>query len=144
MSETKFTPSPWLVTRYTNYEGFSIWAEGVGCIAERWWPTEEKTVPIGANAQLIAASPDMHAALDRCMRWINPNVTEKLDQFAEAFYRETGTMAPGKSMPLEMAMSQPPDDVRASLWKAWCERTVRSDFEAAQAALGKADSEIPL
>src|SRR5690349_20571660 len=61
---TPWTPGPWKVARYENYVGFSIWADGVGCIAERWWPTEEKSVPIEANAHLIAAAPALYEALE--------------------------------------------------------------------------------
>ncbi len=60
---SKHTPGPWEIARYKNYEGFSVWAKGFGCIAERWWPPEEKDV-IEANAQLIAAAPDLADALE--------------------------------------------------------------------------------
>ena len=58
------TPGPWEVSRYTNYCGFSIYAPDAGCIAERWWPTVEKDIPIEANARLIAAAPEMLAAIE--------------------------------------------------------------------------------
>ena len=66
---TPWTPGPWKVSRYENYVGFSIWADGVGCIAERWWPTEEKSVPIEANAHLIAAAPALYEALEEQMKF---------------------------------------------------------------------------
>lgn len=61
---SEHTRGPWSIQRYTNYEGFSIWAEGAGCIAERWWASPVEDIPILANAQLIAAAPEMLAALE--------------------------------------------------------------------------------
>jgi hypothetical protein len=45
--------------------------------------------------------------------------TERFERDAELFYRETGLMAPGKSMPLEMWNTQTEDERRAK-WDAWC------------------------
>jgi hypothetical protein len=56
---SKHTPGPWDVARYSNYEGFSIWAPGAGCIAERWSPSEDRDTPFEANARLIAAAPEL-------------------------------------------------------------------------------------
>ena len=44
--------------------------------------------------------------------------TERFEYYAEQFYRETGFMAPGKSVPLEMAASQP-DEARTAAWDRW-------------------------
>ncbi len=49
----------WEIAAYTNFVGFSIWAKGSAPIAERWWPSEEASIPILANAQLIAAAPEL-------------------------------------------------------------------------------------
>ncbi len=65
MSEPKFTPGPWHVTRYSNYIGFSIFAELRGCIAERWYDSKQDepyASQLVANAHLIAAAPDLLAA----------------------------------------------------------------------------------
>lgn len=63
MSETKHTPGPWQLSRYTNYEGWSVWAEGHGCIAERWYPeasvSELQNEQMKANALLIATAPEL-------------------------------------------------------------------------------------
>lgn len=48
-----------------------------------------------------------------------PVIAEEFEALAAAFYRETGMMAPGKSMPLEMCGSQPDDDRRAERWRHW-------------------------
>jgi hypothetical protein len=62
--ETKHTPGPWHIAKYENYYGYSISADGVGCIAERWWPCKQDIdLPIEANARLIATAPEMLEAL---------------------------------------------------------------------------------
>ena len=60
-----FTPGPWEISQYTNYIGYSIWAKGAGCIAERWYPSEHEDAPMAENAHLIAAAPEMYEALTR-------------------------------------------------------------------------------
>jgi hypothetical protein len=63
MSHSK---GPWEVNQYSNYEGYSISAEKRGCIAERWYPTEldeQENAEMAANAQLIAAAPELLDAL---------------------------------------------------------------------------------
>lgn len=44
--------------------------------------------------------------------------TLAVDTAAEQFYRETGFIAPGKSVPLEMAATQP-DDARQRAYETW-------------------------
>jgi hypothetical protein len=45
------------------------------------------------------------------------------DYRASLFYRETGYMAPGKSLPMATATGDRADDtVRREQWEAWCER----------------------
>lgn len=59
-------PGPWQITQYTNYHGWSVCAEGHGCIAERWYPAErsaEENQIMEATSRLIAAAPDMLEAL---------------------------------------------------------------------------------
>lgn len=61
MNETKHTAGPWHIQRYRNFVGYSIWASGRGCIAERWYPSEQEQPygdEIGANAALIVSAPD--------------------------------------------------------------------------------------
>lgn len=68
MSEATHTPGPWEIARYTNYNGWSIWAEGRGCIAERWYPSacsEAENDEMKKTARLIAAAPELLAALKR-------------------------------------------------------------------------------
>lgn len=57
--------------------------------------------------------------------------TETYDIKADAFYRMTGVMAPGKSVPI--GMSQPTHGVRTELFRQWCE-THNAAFAATYAA----------
>lgn len=61
MAEPKFTPGPWVRDRHgqrrgSNGEGVNVWDAGIG-YASRSPETE-------ANAHLIAAAPDMYAAIE--------------------------------------------------------------------------------
>jgi len=47
--------------------------------------------------------------------------TEKYERHAEAFYSQTGFMAPGKSVPLEMSADQP-YEIRLEAWTLWMGR----------------------
>lgn len=66
---SKFTPGPWVLAEYKNYTGFSIHAEGRGCIAERWYPEEQNTKDHGlelvANARLITFAPKMYEFISK-------------------------------------------------------------------------------
>lgn len=59
--------------------------------------------------------------VDRLRRYLSQSEmshTERFDRSAERFYRETGFMAPGKSVPMEMAGGWD-DDERGAAWDAW-------------------------
>jgi hypothetical protein len=63
--------------------------------------------------------------------------TERFEREAEAFYRATGFMAPGKSVPMEMAATQG-DEARDSAWRTWSENRqeqFRKDMRDAASAL---------
>jgi hypothetical protein len=85
MSETKHTPGPWGVQRYRNYVGFSVWAGDRGCIAERWYDTEQNP-PYGdeivANARLISAAPELLAFARRYLD--SDATTAECDALAKA------------------------------------------------------------
>lgn len=53
----KATAGPWEVQRYTNYIGWGVYAANRGCIAERWYDTEQDE-PYGselnANSVFVA------------------------------------------------------------------------------------------
>lgn len=62
-------------------------------------------------------------------------ISENFDARAEAFYRDTGVMAPGKSEPLEMA-GQYTHEQRQELYRAWVE-TKTGELRDAFAALAE-------
>ena len=60
------TPGPWEIASYRNYFGFSVWSPHGPCIAERWFQherTAEQNDEMRANANLIAATPELLEAL---------------------------------------------------------------------------------
>lgn len=66
MNELKATPGPWEIVRFTNYHGWSVNAPDRGCIAERWYDSEQKAPydeELRANAHLIAEAPVMYDML---------------------------------------------------------------------------------
>ncbi len=65
----KWAKGPWEIQTYSNYFGWSIYAGGAGCIAERWYEVErtpEVDAEMKANAHLIAAAPELYEALKAC------------------------------------------------------------------------------
>ena len=65
-----YTPGPWQIQKYVNYEGWSIWGSEDGCIAERWYASprdNSENARMQANAALIAAAPDLLAAAEEVM-----------------------------------------------------------------------------
>lgn len=72
-NETKFTPGPWTVSEYTNYDGWSVFADVIGCVAERWpayTMSEDQKTEAHANARLIAAAPELYEALKSAREFI--------------------------------------------------------------------------
>lgn len=61
----KFTPGPWEVG-YGLLDGgyLGIWKSGSETVVARISPTDRETDEDKANAHLIAAAPDMYAALE--------------------------------------------------------------------------------
>lgn len=63
---TKHTPTPWTLSQYTNYEGFSIVSQDGECLAERWYD-KARTVPqnevLKANAAFMVRAVNGHEAL---------------------------------------------------------------------------------
>ncbi len=88
MSKIPFTPGPWTIQRYTNFIGFSIHASGPGCIAERWYDSQQEPpygLQMGGNATLIAASPELLSALENLMDAIQdePKLSHGVDCFCD-------------------------------------------------------------
>jgi hypothetical protein len=86
---TQHTPGEWFINQYTNWTGYSIHAKNRGCIAERWYDKDQDQ-PYGseimANARLIAAAPDLLAALETAVRVMqDQNLDEALAGEFEIF-----------------------------------------------------------
>ena len=75
MSETKFTPGPWQYRFKTIKDDWGEVRRHDGRLVAKcvfgWWTDDElnehrknKTDPAAANASLIAAAPDLYAALE--------------------------------------------------------------------------------
>lgn len=82
MSESKHTPGPWEVQSYTNYKGWSVWANdrgciAEGCIAERWYDADQQPDELKANARLIAAAPELLEACKVALVYPQVPVVEK-------------------------------------------------------------------
>lgn len=78
--QQKWTPGPWVIQKYQNYEGFSIFSaaqelrsEQRGCLVERWEDgmSQERAEMMSANARLIAAAPEMYDLLDEFLTDLN-------------------------------------------------------------------------
>lgn len=60
---------------------------------------------------------ELIALLDEMRSW-SDNPAGAFERVAEQFYRETGFIAPGKSVPMEMAATQH-NDLRQRAYEAW-------------------------
>lgn len=59
------------------------------------------------------------------MPFLYESASKRFEALAGQFYQETKIMAPGRSVPLEMAMSQPPGDVRADQYQKWLKQRIK-------------------
>lgn len=89
-------------------------------------------------AHLFAASPDGLAAAELALSWIyDPDEpVETFERIAEAFYRDTGFMRPGKDSPA--AAFGPSHEVRAAEFETWCAKRSRAVRAALSAFVAKA------
>lgn len=89
-----------------------------------WWRDGESAV-IRLNEQhaTIAALTTQVAALRDALTIMRDRFTggasERYDELAERFYRATGMMAPGKSVPAEFATNWTHEQ-RSKRWDEWC------------------------
>jgi hypothetical protein len=65
----------------------------------------------------MAIADRLQQVLEEMQSW-SANPTQAFDDAAEAFYRETGIIAPGKSVPLEMGAMWT-DEERKQRYEAW-------------------------
>ena len=132
----KFTPGPWGV----EYgEAVRVKAKnGTVAIATNLKKGGRRDAnEVEANARLIAAAPDMFAALEfaeRRSRQPEEGHTEYYERIAEEFFAQHGYLAPGKDDPVQ---SVPPEQRR----EAW-EKFLSEPAEARRAALAKARGQI--
>ena len=112
-SKTKFTPGPWrVVTDHPTNAAVHIYAECEGWhsddLATLYGPYEgeedENGVwPLGetrmANANLIAAAPDLYAALDDLWTWVENWQPEFMDdpEFERSMYENALAKARGET-----------------------------------------------
>ena len=94
-----------------------------------------------ATDSRTATNEAIRALLDNHVRRTELGYTERFEEDAEQFYRETGFMAPGKSVPFEMASTQQ-DDKREAAWNTWTGK-MRVDFCAMLRAASAALSTLP-
>jgi hypothetical protein len=80
MTNTKFTPGPWVVAN-----GAQVWHSGHNTVeSPRICTLQNAAKPVRqlsddemiANARLIAAAPDLYAALEGLMRWCAGDVLD--------------------------------------------------------------------
>lgn len=93
-----------------------------------------------ANAQLIAAAPDMLAACEALADWrgmFDANTLETWERIAEQFRKETDYLRPGK----DTRLPGPTDAERAKAWGDWCERKNAELNQQLRAAIAKAKGE---
>ena len=66
-----FTPGPWKAALWDNREGFAVYStEGlITSLQYDHGVTDETRDMCDANALLIAAAPDLYAALEGLMEW---------------------------------------------------------------------------
>lgn len=91
------------------------------------------SVPVGA---------DLIARLRAWLLRVDMGYNERFEESSERFYRMTGYIAPGRSVPAAMAGAFT-DEERGAAWDEWqkCERDCyRSDLAAAIAALESAQA----
>jgi len=91
---------------------------------------------LSAAKELVEASESMALHFQR------PDETgnERFERVAEAFYKDTGSMAPGKDVPLAMASSPPSDAGRMAVFDKWVDAKLARVTEAlasTKAAIGE-------
>lgn len=137
------TPGPWTYALAPHpgragQRGFEVRDDDGVLVASAHLRGSEPVAINHANAALLAAGPDLLAACKFVAVYSLPP-TAAYDTLAEEFYNDTRIMAPGKSVALEMAMSQPPDDVRMDQWRKWRDERVKKADALLKAAIAKAE-----
>jgi hypothetical protein len=138
-----FTPGPWNVRR-----GTFVYAGIPEVLISEVFPyahIEESKgsydrAEANANADLIAAAPDMYEAITSALEWMHDPEADALEQFeriGQLFYKDTGYLRPGKSYPMD---SHVPEDCE-KVWAAWRNQRQAAVITAFIAAIAKAEGE---
>lgn len=144
MSKHAYTPGPWKVFRpkcpfsRVGIEGHDhpiivFGTDADDCGVHGWHPAEQE-----ANANLIAAAPDLAEALAALTDWHEWSL-EQSERAADEFYRETGMLAPYKDPPHAMSLSELRD--RGVAWPEWYAKKKGALIAAARTALASARGE---
>lgn len=75
--------------------------------------------PKRPETKLLERIAGLEGLLAEVRPFVDTDATAVVDELARRFYRDTGLMAPGKSVAPEMASSQPPDEVRREKYYEW-------------------------
>lgn len=90
---------------------------------------------VNAHAALIAERDALRAALRLAFDWLDlSDPTATFDRIADEFYRDTGFMRPGKSMPLEMC-GVVNEQRREVAWAEWITKKRAAMLTQMQSAL---------
>lgn len=106
-------------------------ADAAEAECERLRAGEGGVIDLGTQAMML------RDLLREVRPFVDPDATAVVDELARRFYRDTGIMAPGKSVPLEMASSQPPNEERRSLYRDWLQAHRDAFVATIDAALGE-------
>ena len=68
MSNTKFTPGPWIKSKYKKGQYHVFVPDGTRICTINWF--EQYNEEANANADLIAAAPDLYEAAEMCCKFL--------------------------------------------------------------------------
>lgn len=158
MSETKVSHTP---TPY-RWDGDDLWHFGSGYeIKDGDQPDPHRYTGITidkrlraspvlkANKELMALACNSHDALLAACKassdymGIGLGSSEHFEKVAEEFRRETGMIAPGKSIPLGMNYGDEYDTKRRAAWEAWHSRKRDALEDTLTSAIAQAEPTLP-
>lgn len=128
----KWTPGPWSVQPNAHDVPCIVQGPNYRVAVAHRQENRPNEATAAANARLIAAAPALYEALSGVeFIFARPGESsvDRFERLAEAFYRDTGLLAPGKDAPA--AGGQPDDDVRRERYDAW----IDARLSAARSAL---------
>lgn len=143
------TPGPWSIR-----EGYGLLKTEVGpsdrAVATVWTKRmpngkEDQKDPVAwsegeANARLIAAAPELLAALSECGEWfgLTKPPLDQWEDMAKEFYKETGFLRPGKDYPMAAGLDEEREAERNATWNEWAERRRSEMIARIRAAIARA------